>query len=121
LLFDPLDVAAAQGLDFAAQLEVLADLVVGKELWAKSGSRAMPRAARAFFTIGQATNSVVPGATVVSISVRHSGRTFTPMVRPSFERRHFGCLVGRLGDEKLLSGGGQRVPCHEIPGSVSSA
>ena len=41
----------------------------------------MPRAANAFFMIGQATNSVVPGATVVSISVRHCGWTFWPMVR----------------------------------------
>ena len=41
----------------------------------------MPRAAKAFFMIGQATNSVVPGATVVSISVRQSGLTRSPMVR----------------------------------------
>jgi len=31
--------------------------------------------------IGQATNSVVPGATVVSIKVRHCSCTFSPMVR----------------------------------------
>ena len=41
----------------------------------------MPRAAKARFRIGQATNSVVPGATVVSIRVRHSGWIFSPMVR----------------------------------------
>ena len=51
------------------------------KLWAKSGSLAMPRAAKAFFMIGQATNSVVPGATVVSISVRQAGWTRSPMVR----------------------------------------
>ena len=41
----------------------------------------MPREANAFFMIGQATNSVVPGATVVSISVRQCGWTFSPIVR----------------------------------------
>ena len=41
----------------------------------------MPRAANAFFMIGQATNSVVPGATVVSIRTRQSGLTFSPIVR----------------------------------------
>ncbi len=55
--------------------------ITRSKLWAKSGSLSMPRAAKAFFMIGQATNSVVPGATVVSISVRQWGRTFSPMVR----------------------------------------
>ncbi len=41
----------------------------------------MPRVAKAFFMIGQATNSVVPGATVVSISTRQLGWIFSPMVR----------------------------------------
>ena len=40
-----------------------------------------PRAAKAFCRIGHATNSVVPGATVVSMSVRHSGEIFSPIVR----------------------------------------
>ncbi len=40
----------------------------------------MFRLAKAFFRMGQATNSVVPGATVVSMSVRHSGGIFCPMV-----------------------------------------
>ena len=31
--------------------------------------------------IGKATNSVVPGATVVSIKTRQCGETFSPMVR----------------------------------------
>jgi len=51
------------------------------KLWARSGTVSIPRAANAFFMMGQATNSVVPGATVVSISVRHSGPTRSPMVR----------------------------------------
>ena len=55
--------------------------ITRSKLWASSGSLSMPRAANAFFMIGQATNSVVPGATVVSISVRQCGWTFSPMVR----------------------------------------
>ena len=47
--------------------------ITRSKLWAKSGSLWMPRPAKAFFMIGQATNSVVPGATVVSISVRQCG------------------------------------------------
>ncbi len=50
--------------------------ITRSKLWASSGSLSMPRAAKAFFMIGQATNSVVPGATVVSISVRQCGWTF---------------------------------------------
>ena len=34
------------------------------KLWARSGTDLIPRSANAFFRIGQATNSVVPGATV---------------------------------------------------------
>ena len=47
--------------------------ITRSKLWASSGSPSMPRAAKAFFMIGQATNSVVPGATVVSINVRQCG------------------------------------------------
>ena len=49
-------------------------------------SRRMP-----CFMIGQATNSVVPGATVVSISVRHSGRDLLA------DRSHGGLQGGHLG------------------------
>ena len=51
------------------------------KLWLSSGTDLMPRWAKAFFMIGQATNSVVPGATVVSISTRQWGSILSPMVR----------------------------------------
>ncbi len=51
------------------------------KLCESNGSLSMPREANAFFMIGQATNSVVPGATVVSINVRQCGCTFWPIVR----------------------------------------
>ncbi len=51
------------------------------KLCASSGSDSIPRAANARFMIGHATNSVVPGATVVSMSTRHDGWIFSPIVR----------------------------------------
>ena len=49
----------------------------------------MPRAAKAFFMIGHATNSVVPGATVVSMSVRQCGWTLlADGPHGGFERAH---------------------------------
>lgn len=49
--------------------------------WASTGSEVMPRASNARLRIGNATNSVVPGATVVSMSTRQCGWIFSPMVR----------------------------------------
>ncbi|MBA7665329.1 hypothetical protein ES703_73399 [subsurface metagenome] len=54
--------------------------ITRSKLCASSGSESIPRAAKVFFIIGRATNSVVPGATVVSINVRHLGGTLSPMV-----------------------------------------
>ncbi len=54
--------------------------ITRSKLWASSGSDFMPRAANAFFIIGQAMYSVVPGATVVSMSVRQFGWTLSPIV-----------------------------------------
>ena len=51
------------------------------KLCASNGSLFMSRAANARFRIGHATNSVVPGATVVSMSTRHCAGIFCPMVR----------------------------------------
>ncbi len=51
------------------------------KLCASRGSEWIPRVANAFFMIGQATNSVVPGATVVSMSTRHGGSIRSPIVR----------------------------------------
>ncbi len=54
--------------------------ITRSKLCASNGSEPRPRTAKAFLRIGQPTNSVVPGATVVSISTRHSGRIFWPMI-----------------------------------------
>jgi hypothetical protein len=51
------------------------------KLWARSGVPERPRAANAFLRIGQAMNSVVPGATVVSMRTRHSSGIRSPIVR----------------------------------------
>ena len=54
--------------------------ITRSKLWASSGADAIPRAANARFMIGHATNSVVPGATVVSMSTRHDGGICSPIV-----------------------------------------
>jgi hypothetical protein len=55
--------------------------ITRSKLCASNGAPFSPRAANAFLRIGQATNSVVPGATVVSMSTRHFDGIRSPMVR----------------------------------------
>ena len=62
----------------------------------------MPRAAKAFLRIGQATNSVVPGATVVSISTRQFGGIFSPMVRMVASRAAMSASPVRMLPRSLL-------------------
>ena len=74
----------------------------------------MPRAAKAFFMIGQATNSVVPGATVVSISVRQSGWTCSPMVRMVASRARHLRLAGAHVAQVVLGVVALHVDHHAV-------
>ncbi len=55
--------------------------ITRSKLCASMGVPLSPRFANAFFKMGQATNSVVPGATVVSMSTMHDCWILSPMVR----------------------------------------
>jgi len=55
--------------------------ITRSKLCASSGSDRRPRSAKARLRIGHATNSVLPGATVVSMRTRHEGGILSPMVR----------------------------------------
>ena len=54
--------------------------ITRSKLWDRSGVPRRPRDANAFLRIGQATNSVVPGATVVSMRTRQRSGILSPIV-----------------------------------------